>query len=186
MREKGFCSVWAWSLRGGNIKIRKYDFLFLMCLQAPPAKDPRRPHMKLYGQKAISHSPWFFQDAVPQLAFWICWVCPLRKVFFLVNVKFFSLPHKPVLQPFSLEMENVCLKFSQYCAFFAHRNSQLYDMGLGQGYFGKRAFQKQNKKNKTKERQSIPLPFTNILRKNCLFQSWWKRKQVRVKSLFLY
>ena len=53
-------------------------------------------------------------------------------------------------------MENVCLKFSQHYAFFAHRNSQLYDMGLGQGYFRKRAFQKK-KKN---ERQSIPLPFT--------------------------
>ena len=44
-----------------------------------------------------------------------------------------------------------------------------------------------SKKTKTKkERQSIPLPFTKILRKNCLFQSWWKRKQVRVKPLFLY
>ena len=28
MREKGFCSVWTWSLKGGNIKIQKYDFLF--------------------------------------------------------------------------------------------------------------------------------------------------------------
>lgn len=58
---------------------------------------------------------------------------PLRKVFFFffffVNVKFFCLPHKPVLQPFSLEMENVCLKFSQHYAFFAHRNSQAYHMG---------------------------------------------------------
>lgn len=53
-------------------------------------------------------------------------------------------------------MENVCLKFSQHYAFFAHRNSQLYDLGLGQGYFRKRAFQKKKKK----ERQSIPLPFT--------------------------
>lgn len=30
---------------------------FLMCLQAPPAQDPWRPRMKLYGQKAVSLIP---------------------------------------------------------------------------------------------------------------------------------
>ena len=91
-----------------------------------------------------------------------------KKGFFFVNVKFFSLPHKPVLQPFSLEMENVCLKFSQHCDFFAHRNSQLYDMGLGQGYFGKRAFQK-NKNKKQKKGKASPFPLLKSLEKTVYF-----------------
>lgn len=73
-------------------------------------------------------------------------------------MKFFCLPHKPVLQPFSLEMENgPVFKFSQHY-FCLTEIPRLITWAWG------RLFKKGFKKKK--ERQSIPFP---LLRKTVYF-----------------
>ena len=90
---------------------------FLMCLQASPAKDPWRPRVKFYGQAISLLFPLIFLECSSTACLLNLLSLSPKEAFlnFFVNVKFFSLPHKPVPQPFSLEMENILSTLCLLC-----------------------------------------------------------------------